>query len=317
MLNNFIHYATIVSVVGINSIGVGIGQGLTYAAAIKAMNQQPSARNEISYIAFLGSALIETTAILSVSMSIMIIISSPEIINNYYGALAEFGIALALCLSGLTIGIVTSYPAQAACHAIARQPFFDNKISLVMFITQSIIQTPLIFSFIIAMFIKNQCMYVTSLPEALRLLGAGLCIGIGSVGPTYGLAYFARTACNSIGRNRNAYNQILKFTLISEAIIETPILFSLLISLLLLFSAQTDDSLIRGVAFISAALCTALGTLAPGISSAKTASAACHHLALQPELHAQLSRTSLFAQILIDTSAMYPLLISFVLILFT
>ena len=67
---------------------------------------------------------------------------------------------------------------------------------------------------------------------------------------------------------------------------------------------------------LAAGLCTGIGTFGPGISSGKTASAACHQIAVNPEHHGMLSKVSIFAQGLIDTSAIYALLISLLLIFF-
>lgn len=232
-----------------------------------------------------------------------------------YTGIATLGIALAICISGFVIGIVSAFPAQQACLAIARQPFFAQKIVRFMLITQSIIQTPIVFSFIIAMLIKAQLTTIDSLADSFRLLGAGICIGFGSIGPSIGLAQFARTACSGLGINRDAYNKLLPFTFLSEAIIETPIIFALVVSILLLVTGIPNGNLLVGIAMLFAGFCTGFGTIGAGISSGKTSSAACHQIALAPEKYSLLARVSMFSQGLIDTCAIYALLISLLLII--
>jgi F0F1-type ATP synthase membrane subunit c/vacuolar-type H+-ATPase subunit K len=317
-LPDLIHFSTTVLVVSITGLGVGIGEGLTSVAAISAINKQPGAKAEISRVAILGMALIETAAILGLVMAIMLLWSNPNYAANpYYAGIAHLGIAFAIGLSGFTIGIVSAQPAQEACLAIARQPFMAQKILRFMMISQSIIQTPVIFGFIIAMFIKTQAALITTQQESLRLIASGLCIGLGSIGPALGLAYFAKVACQSIGINRKAYNKILSFTFISQAVIETPVIFALMVSLLLITSTTRPDKSLDGLAMISAALCIGLGTIGPGIASGRTAAAACKQIALKPELQGVISRVSMFAQGLIDTFAIYALLISAMLIMFS
>ena len=104
--------------------------------------------------------------------------------------------------------------------------------------------------------------------------------------------------------------------LVSEAIIETPIIFSLVISLLILMTPLPAAALTKSIALLAAGLCTGLGTLGPGISSGRTSAAACEQIALNPELYLTLSKVSMFAQGLIDTAAIYALVISIMLIWF-
>lgn len=314
-LGELIHYGTIALSVAINSAGVGIGEGITSGAALDAINKQPAARNDIAKTAILGMALIETAAIMGTSISVIILLGQEQANLNYYGQLAELGIAFAVCLSGFAIGLVSALPAREACHAIARQPFFSQKILRFMLITQSILQTPIIFGFIVAMMIKNQAISISTFEESLKLISGGLCIGLGSIGPAIGLAHFAKTACRGVGINRNAYNKLFSFTLISEAIIETPIIFSMVVSMLILLSPLPEQgALLKSITLFAAALATGIGTFGPGISSGNTSATACHQIAINPDHYGVLSKISMFSQGLIDTAAIYALLISLMLI---
>jgi F0F1-type ATP synthase membrane subunit c/vacuolar-type H+-ATPase subunit K len=315
-IGDFLHFSTVALTVSVNSLGVGFGEGLTSRAALEAIDKQPSAQNEIARVAILGTALIETSAIMGVTISLYLLIGSTGAHQSLPTSIAELGIALAICLSGMVIGLASSYPAREACLAIARQPFFADKILRFMLITQSIIQTPIIFAFIIAIFIHSQAQNISTIPEALVLVASGLCIGLGSIGPAIGLASFAKQACRGLGINRKAYGNLMSFTFISQAIIETPMIFALLVSLMLII-LPTNPTLLSGITFIGAAFCMGLGTLGPGIASGKTASAACHQIALKPELYSTISKVSMFGQGLIDTCAIYTFLIAISLILLT
>ena len=71
-----------------------------------------------------------------------------------------------------------------------------------------------------------------------------------------------------------------------------------------------------GIALLAAGIAMGLGTLGPGISSGRTAAAACKEIARDPELYSSLARSSIFAQGIIDTAAIYVLLASALIILF-
>ena len=183
--------------------------------------------------------------------------------------------------------------------------------------TQVLIQTPIISAFLVSLFIKGQSNAAVTMSDSLRLIASGLCVGIGSIGPAIGLGVFSRAAINSLGKNTKAYDKLLSFTFISEALIETPIIFCLLIALTLLFFVpQSTDNAIDGVIFIGAALCTGLGTLGTGISSGITAAAACTQIGNNPDAYSMLSRTSILAQSLIETIVLYTIILSLLMILF-
>ncbi len=314
----FFYFAAIALTTAINAIGVGIGQGLTSTAAIEGINQQPSARSEIIKTAILGMALIETAAVMGTVVSFWLLIQVLNTANSYYANLAGIGVAFAICCSGFVLGLVSSMPARAACYSVARQPFFSQQIIRFMMISLSLLQTPIIFGFIIALFIQAQAVSITTMRDSLRLIASGICMGIGSIGPAIGLAFFSQKACQGIGMNRRAYGQIFSFTLISQAIIETPIIFALMISISLLFLTPSvqQENLIDGIALFAAGLCTGLGTIGAGISSGRTATAACAQIIKNPEMYGSLSRVSMLAQGLIETAALYAVLISFILIFF-
>jgi F0F1-type ATP synthase membrane subunit c/vacuolar-type H+-ATPase subunit K len=312
----FFYYGTIASVVAINSIGVGLGEGWASFAALEAMDRQPSARSDIVRTMIVGTALIETSAILGIVMAIFLFLSGTPEGSIFYGNLSKIGIACAICCSGFVTGLFAAWPTVQACYAIARQPFFAQKITRIMMITQTIIQTPLIFAFLISLFINTQSNTVLDLANTLRLIGSGLCIGIGSIGPSIGLATFAKEAVRGLGINREAFGKILSFTFISEAIIETPLIFALVVSVLLILTNIANANLLRGIALLAAGLCAGLGTFGPGVSSGRTAGTACNQIALNSEQYSIISRTSMIGQALIESTAIYALLIAILLFLF-
>ena len=162
----FMHYFSVALSTTAAIIGVSLGQGFAGQAALDAINRQPAAGQSISRTIVLALALIETAAILGLLISFLLFFRTPP---NPYSALAELGMAIAISLPGLVIGFASSMPAYESLGAIARQPFLAKKISNFMLLTQSLIQTPLIFGFIIALVIRTKLPSVTTLSQALTL----------------------------------------------------------------------------------------------------------------------------------------------------
>lgn len=313
-----IHYGVITCTIIANAISVGISQGLTSYSALQALNRQPAAKSDISRVALIGMTLIETVAVLSLLIAIILLVNTSHEGESYFEHVSEIGIGIAMSVTGFVVGLASSAPARAACNAVARQPLFTQRIFAFMLMTQVLIQTPIISALIVSLFIQGQSAAATVINDSLRLIAAGLCVGIGSIGPAIGLSIFSKAALNGLGKNTKSYSKLLSFTFISEAIIETPIIFCLIISIMLLFIVQKPetDNLIEGIIFIAAGLCTGLGTFGPGIASGKTGAAACTAIANNPENHSILSRTSMLAQGLIETVVIYAVLLSLLMLLF-
>ncbi len=68
-----------------------------------------------------------------------------------------------------------------------------------------------------------------------RYIGAGICMGIGAVGPGLGEGYAAGKACEAVTRNPELAPLVTRTMLIGQAVTESVGIYSLVIALLLLF----------------------------------------------------------------------------------
>ena len=71
--------------------------------------------------------------------------------------------------------------------------------------------------------------------EAVKLLAAGLAIGLGAIGPGLGIGLLAMGALQAIGRNPEAQGQIQVNMFISIAFAEAVAIYALVVALILLF----------------------------------------------------------------------------------
>jgi len=311
----FIHYGTLAFTIILSGLGVAIGQGRIAVASLQATFIQPRAQQQISKLSLLSMALTETAGILGLVVVILLLFNTqlpadPD--RALFISIAQAGAPFAIGLAGLAISIISALPAIESVLAVARQPFFQDKITNMMLITMSLVQSPLVFGFILVLLIHLQAGNVSSINDGLKLFSTTFCLGLGSIGPALGQGIFAKSACRSLGTNRDAYKRIITFSLLSQSIIETPIIFSLLASFLMLTSSTPSDLKIIG--FIMTGICMGLCNLMSGISSGRTSAAACTQIGLNHGNSALISRMSLLAQGLIDTFAIYGLLVGILLI---
>jgi len=304
-------YGAISATLASAAIGVSIGQAIAGGGAQEAMNRQPAAHTEIMRVALIGMVLLETAALLATAMAIWVFFETDISLTSLESSISHIGIACAMGFPCFFLGLSGGIPTRHACLAVARQPFFSQRIQQLLLITLSMAQTPILFGFIVSFFIKNGAMGVSTITQSLQLIATGLAMGVGSIGPAIGLTQFSAAACTSIGINKTIFGHIRLFSLVSQTFVETPILFALVASLAILIKPVTITSpLSVGIVLIAVSLCTGIGTLAPSISSAYIASKAAQRMAFNPELTGGLSRMSLLGQVFTDTCALYPLLIS-------
>ena len=72
--------------------------------------------------------------------------------------------------------------------------------------------------------------------RAAALLGAGLCMGIGAIGPAIGEGFVAGKACEGISRRPEQAALLTRTMLIGQAVSESTGIYSLVIALLLIYT---------------------------------------------------------------------------------
>jgi len=71
--------------------------------------------------------------------------------------------------------------------------------------------------------------------RAAAMLGAGIAMGIGALGPGLGEGMAAAKACEAIGRNPREAGVLTRTMLVGQAVAESTGIYSLVIALLMIF----------------------------------------------------------------------------------
>jgi F-type H+-transporting ATPase subunit c len=70
-------------------------------------------------------------------------------------------------------------------------------------------------------------------PEAMRLLGAGVAMGLGALGPGIGIGILGYGAMQALGRNPEARGPILTNMMIAIAFTEAIAIYALIVAIIL------------------------------------------------------------------------------------
>ena len=73
--------------------------------------------------------------------------------------------------------------------------------------------------------------------EAAKYIAAGLCMGLGSIGPALAEGFIGAKAMEAIGRNPSVADNIFPKMIVADAIAESTGIYSLVIALIILFVA--------------------------------------------------------------------------------
>lgn len=73
------------------------------------------------------------------------------------------------------------------------------------------------------------------LVRAAALMGAGLAMGLGAIGPGVGEGFAAGKACEAMGRNPKEAGLLTRTMLVGQAVSESTGIYSLVVALLLIF----------------------------------------------------------------------------------
>ena len=73
--------------------------------------------------------------------------------------------------------------------------------------------------------------------ELMKLLAAGLCMGLGAIGPGIGIGILGMGAMNALGRNPEARGPIMTHMILAIAFAEAVAIYALVIAVVLIFVA--------------------------------------------------------------------------------
>lgn len=316
MPGDFLHYSSAAITIMLGSLGGGIAQGIAGSSSLNSMLRQPISNNNISKAMIIGLALIESSIIIALVTTLSILLRIEKQSNLGIG-LAELGISLAVGVAALSISIASSISVKASTISISREPLFAPKIFTFMLLTQSVIEAPVIFAFVLGIVIRTNLNVFMTSTQGLKYLSAGILFALGCIGSSIGQAIFIYTACISIGINKHIYKKIFPFTLICQTIIETPTIFCLLVAFITIYInipvAYINHYPIIAI-FLTSTSCLFMGSLGAAISSSKIAVNSCLQIMENELAFRKIFRANLLAIAFIESVLIYALIVSLILI---
>jgi F-type H+-transporting ATPase subunit c len=300
---------------GFGAIGAAIGEGYTAAKANLAISRNPEMSGDIFKNMLVGQAVAESSSIFALVIAILLLFMNvPN--PTHLKAAAFLGAALCMGFGAIGSGIGSGYPGAEACFGIAQQPKCASQLSTNMLIGSAVCQTPAIFSMVVAlMLIFIDFGNAPLSPTWAAYLGAGLSMGLASIGSGFGGGLAAGASCEGIARTPQSVTSVTTVMLVGQAVAQTPSIFGLLVSFILMFKSFPESTqLAPAMALLSAGLCMGFGGIGPGIGNGTAAEGAVRWVARNVEQSGTLMRIMLVGQAVSQSTAIYAMVISLVLI---
>jgi F0F1-type ATP synthase membrane subunit c/vacuolar-type H+-ATPase subunit K len=140
-------------------------------------------------------------------------------------------------------------------------------------------------------------------------------MGLAAIGSGCGGGLAAGASCEGIARQPKTAANVTTIMLVGQAVSQTPSIFGLLVSFILMFKSFPESTaLSASMALLGAGICTGFGGIGPGLGNGMTAEGAVRWVARNVEHAGDLMRIMLVGQAVSQSTAIYAMVVSLVLI---
>jgi ATP synthase F0 subunit c len=301
---------------GLGAVGAAIGEGYTAAQASFAVSRNAELSGDIFKSMLVGQAVAESASIFALVIAILLLFLDVPAAPSLLEAAALFGAGLCMGFGAIGSGIGSGFPGGQACLGQMRQPQMAGRLTTNMLIGSAVCQTPAIFAMVVSlilMFLDFGSEPVA--PTWAALVGAGLSTGLAAIGSGMGGGFAAGASCEAVARQPESVGPVTTTMLVGQAVAQTPSIFGLLISFVLIFKAfPASASLQSAMALLGAGLCMGFGGIGPGIGNGMAAEGAVRWVGRNLQNAGDLMRIMLVGQAVSQSTAIYAMVISLVLI---
>ncbi len=300
---------------GLGAVGAAIGEGYTAANANEAVGQNPKMSGDVFKSMLVGQAIAESASIFALVIAILLLFVQPAS-SSAITASALFGAGLCMGFGAIGSGVGSGVPGGQACLGIVRQPAVSGKLTTNMLIGSAVCQTPAIFAMVVALvLIFIDYSNAPLLPTWAALIGAGLSMGLSAIGSGMGGGFAAGASCEGIARQPESAGSVTTTMLVGQAVAQTPAIFGLLISFVLMFkSHEASTALGDSMALLGAGICMGFGGVGPGVGNGMAAEGAVRWVARNMAHAGELMRIMLVGQAVSQSTAIYAMVVSLVLV---
>ncbi|RAP34083.1 ATP synthase F0 subunit C [Candidatus Marinamargulisbacteria bacterium SCGC AG-410-N11] len=225
---------------------------------------------------------------------------------------AVLGSGFAMGLGAIGSAVGEGMIAMKAVQSLGRQPSASSKIVRIMVISQAVTETAAVFALVISlllMFKSGDFSYI----KGFTFLAAGIAVGFGSIGAGLGAGLPGSSAMEGIGKQPENSDVLTIQMIIGQAVTQTSTIFALTVALILIM-LDPEPSNLKVFAILGAGFAMGFGAIGPGIGDGLVAKHANKAVARNPKHMGLLTRTMIIGQAITETTDIYAMVVSLILI---
>jgi len=217
--------------IGFGAIGAGIGEGIAAGKASESISRQPKNSGNVLRMMLIGQAVSETAGIFALVIAFILLFQNGYGITDF---VAYISAGISIGVGALAPGFGSGLPAAAACEGIGRDPKTFNDLTITMLIGQAVTQTPAIFAFLVSLLLILTKSAEVSFVHIFAIIGAGIAMGFGALGPGLGSGIVAESAVKWTARRKENSKVIFRTMLLGQSVAQSTSIYSLLIAFVLI-----------------------------------------------------------------------------------
>ncbi|MDD2870348.1 MAG: ATP synthase F0 subunit C [Candidatus Gracilibacteria bacterium] len=281
--------------IGFAGLGVSIGEGIAAEKSLLAIGRKPDMTGFFLTVTILGIALVESAAIYG------LIVAFQLIVKDGISMVAAAGAGLAIGLAGLGAGVGEGILVGGAIKAMEKNPEVKGKIMTLMVLFVALVESAAIYGLVISFKILGMDDFTS-----MAFLGMGFAIGFAGLGVSIGEGIAAEKSLESIGMRPKMTGFFLTVTILGIALVESAAIYGLIIS----FQLFGNDTISLAAA-AGTGLAIGLAGLGAGVGEGVLVGGAINAMARNPEIKNKLLTLMVLFVALVESAAIYGLVISF------
>ena len=218
---------------GMGAIGSAIGEGMIARGAVSSLGRQPNASGKLVRMMVVSQAVTETAAIFALVVSLLLLFKGGD--ASIMDGFTFIAAGIAIGFGTIGAGFGSGLPGAAAMEGVGKQPENSDVLTIQMIIGQAVTQTSTIFALTVSLILIMLSPEGGSWMTCFAILGSGVAMGFGAIGPGIGDGIVARNANKGVARNPQNMGLLTRTMIIGQAITETTDIYAMVVSLILIF----------------------------------------------------------------------------------
>jgi F0F1-type ATP synthase membrane subunit c/vacuolar-type H+-ATPase subunit K len=222
------------------------------------------------------------------------------------------GISMGMAAIGASIGV--GQAGSVACASTSEQPRGYSEIFRTMLIGQAVTESAAVFALVISLLLIFVHLPGSNFEGAAARLAAGICMGFGAISSGLGAGFVNAEAVRGVGRRPDVSTNMTITMLLAQSVAQSSAIFALIIAFVLAFRGVDGSNIVKVCAILGAGTCMGFGAIGPGIGSGIAGAYSCYATACRLKQRPVIIRTMLLGQAVSQSTAIYSLVIAFMLL---